>query len=43
MHRKALDPLVEAGIPVHVRNTAAPERPGTLIVAAGHVWAKATG
>jgi aspartate kinase len=32
MHRKALDPLVAAGIPVRVRCTAAPEKPGTWIV-----------
>ncbi len=36
MHRKALDPLVELGIPVHVRSTATPDLPGTLIVPAGH-------
>ncbi len=36
MHRKALDPLVGAGIPVHVRSTATPDKPGTLIVPAGH-------
>jgi aspartate kinase len=32
MHRKALDPLVTAGIPVRVRSTAAPEKSGTWIV-----------
>jgi aspartate kinase len=31
MHRKALDPLVSAGIPVHVRSTLAPDLPGTFI------------
>ena len=36
MHRKALDPLVEAGIPVHVRSTATPDLDGTLIVPAGY-------
>ncbi len=36
MHRKALDPLVEAQVPVQVRSTLAPERPGTLILPAGH-------
>lgn len=36
MHRKALDPLVKAEIPVHVRSTAAPERPGTWILPAGY-------
>lgn len=36
MHRKALDPLVEAQVPVQVRSTEAPERPGTLILPAGH-------
>jgi aspartate kinase len=36
MHRKALDPLVVAGIAVHVRCTATPDHPGTLILPAGH-------
>jgi aspartate kinase len=35
MHRKALDPLVSEGIPVHVRCTLTPHRFGTLIVPAG--------
>lgn len=35
MHRKALDPLVNEGIPVHVRCTLTPHRFGTLIVPAG--------
>ncbi|WP_237181671.1 aspartate kinase [Rhodothermus bifroesti] len=34
MHRKALDPLVAAGIPVHIRSTLAPERPGTWLIPA---------
>lgn len=32
MHRKALDPLVASGIPVHVRSTETPDQPGTLIL-----------
>ena len=36
MHRKALDPLVEAEIPVHVRATTAPDGPGTWILPAGY-------
>ncbi len=36
MHRNALDPLVEAEIPIHVRSTAAPEGPGTWILPAGY-------
>ena len=36
MHRKALDPLVEAEIPVHVRATTTPEGPGTWILPAGY-------
>lgn len=36
MHRKALDPLVAAGIPVYVRSTAYPEAPGTAILPAGY-------
>lgn len=35
MHRKALDPLVAQGIPVHVRSTVTPDRFGTLIVPSG--------
>jgi aspartate kinase len=34
MHRQALDPLVAAAIPVHVRSTAAPDLPGTRILPA---------
>lgn len=34
MHRKALDPLVAAGIPVHIRSTLAPEHPGTWLLPA---------
>lgn len=41
MHRKALDPLVAAGIPVYVRSTAAPQAPGTVILPAGHRLAEA--
>ena len=40
MHRKALDPLVAEGIPVHVRSTAAPDKPGTLILPSGHEQAR---
>lgn len=36
MHKKALDPLVVAGVPVHVRSTANPDHPGTLILPSGH-------
>ncbi len=36
MHKKALDPLVVAGVPVHVRSTAEPDHPGTLILPSGH-------
>ena len=36
MHRQALDPLVEAEIPVHVRSTAASEGTGTWILPAGY-------
>jgi aspartate kinase len=32
MHRKALDPLVALGIPVHVRSTGDPQGEGTLIL-----------
>jgi len=35
MHRKALDPLVTAGIPVHVRSTREPSKPGTQILPSG--------
>ncbi|MEM6646818.1 MAG: aspartate kinase [Bacteroidota bacterium] len=35
MHRKALDPLVTAGIPVHVRSTREPAKPGTQILPSG--------
>ncbi len=40
MHRKALDPLVVAGIPVHVRSTGEPDHPGTLILPAEHELAR---
>ena len=36
MHRKALDPLIEAEIPVHVRSTTALEGTGTWILPAGY-------
>lgn len=36
MHKRALDPLIVAGVPVHVRSTAEPDHPGTLILPAGH-------
>ncbi|HET6569285.1 MAG TPA: aspartate kinase [Rhodothermales bacterium] len=36
MHKRALDPLVVAGVPVHVRSTVEPDHPGTLILPAGH-------
>ncbi|MEX1055808.1 MAG: aspartate kinase, partial [Rhodothermales bacterium] len=32
MHRKALDPIVAASIPVYVRSTFLPEHPGTVIL-----------
>ncbi|MEM1093445.1 MAG: aspartate kinase [Bacteroidota bacterium] len=35
MHRKALDPLVTAGIPVHVRSTREPSKAGTQILPSG--------
>ena len=36
MHRKALDPLVAAGIPVYVRSTSDPDAPGTAILPSGY-------
>ena len=36
MHRKALDPLVAAGIPVYVRSTYNPDAPGTAILPSGY-------
>ena len=36
MHRKALDPLVDAEIPVHVRSTTEPKGQGTWILPAGY-------
>ena len=33
LHEEAIFPVRERGIPIHVRNTGAPEDPGTLIVA----------
>jgi aspartokinase/homoserine dehydrogenase 1 len=35
LHPKTLCPLVQSGIPVWIRNTFAPERPGTRITPAG--------
>ena len=32
MHRKALNPIIRAGIPVHVRSIDLPEDPGTRIL-----------
>jgi aspartate kinase len=32
LHEEAVFPVIDAGIPVHVRNTNAPQDPGTLIV-----------
>ena len=34
MHRKALDPIIAASIPVYVRSTFLPEQPGTVILPA---------
>ncbi len=31
MHPRALEPVIEVGIPVRIRNVFAPEKPGTLI------------
>lgn len=36
LHPKTLRPVVEAGIPVWIRNSFTPERAGTKITAAGH-------
>ncbi|MFQ5569107.1 MAG: aspartate kinase [Rhodothermales bacterium] len=36
MHRNALDPLVEAQVPVHIRCTAAPGGTGTWVLPAGY-------
>jgi aspartokinase/homoserine dehydrogenase 1 len=36
LHPKTLRPIVDAGIPVWIRNSFAPERPGTKITAGGH-------
>lgn len=35
MHRKALDPLVAANVPVFIRSTAQSDEPGTVILPAG--------
>jgi bifunctional aspartokinase / homoserine dehydrogenase 1 len=36
LHPKTLRPVIEAGIPVWIRNSFAPERPGTRITATGN-------
>jgi bifunctional aspartokinase / homoserine dehydrogenase 1 len=36
LHPKTLDPVMQCGIPVWIRNTFAPERPGTKITPEGH-------
>jgi aspartokinase/homoserine dehydrogenase 1 len=40
LHPKTLRPVSEAGIPVWIRNTFAPERPGTQITTTGHPTAR---
>jgi aspartate kinase len=40
LHPKTLRPVVEARIPVWIRNSFAPERPGTKITANGHPTAR---
>jgi aspartate kinase len=40
LHPKTLRPVSEAGIPVWIRNTFAPERQGTKITASGHPTAR---
>jgi len=40
LHPKTLRPVSEAGIPVWIRNSFAPERHGTKITAAGHPTAR---
>jgi aspartate kinase len=40
LHPKTLRPVSEAGIPVWIRNSFAPERPGTKITATGHPTAR---
>src|SRR6267142_310336 len=40
LHPKTLRPVAEAGIPVWIRNSFAPESPGTRITATGHPTAR---
>jgi aspartate kinase len=40
LHPKTLGPVSEAGIPVWIRNSFAPERPGTQITTTGHPTAR---
>lgn len=40
LHPKTLRPVSNAGIPVWIRNTFAPERPGTQITTTGHPTAR---
>ncbi|MCU1266295.1 MAG: aspartate kinase [Acidobacteria bacterium] len=40
LHPKTLRPVSEAGIPVWIRNSFAPERPGTQITTTGHPTAR---
>lgn len=40
LHPKTLRPVAESGIPVWIRNSFAPERPGTKITATGHPTAR---
>ncbi|MDQ2855461.1 MAG: aspartate kinase [Acidobacteriota bacterium] len=40
LHPKTLRPVSEAGIPVCIRNSFAPEKPGTQITAMGHPTAR---
>lgn len=40
LHPKTLRPVAEAGIPVWIRNSFAPERPGTKVTATGHPTAR---
>ncbi len=35
-HPRTMIPLIESGIPMRIRNTMAPEQPGTVIDATGH-------
>jgi aspartate kinase len=40
LHPKTLRPVVEAGIPVWIRNSFQPQKPGTKITATGHPTAR---